>query len=135
MENEKISPVSIYHNKEGKAWVRIRTLDEDFLLGIRDLEFDDKKRFEWVELMKYCNQYDILIPSKKQWTIVSAYIDEVNQAMIEAGGYDLKSKDYWSSTQYGGIYAWLLFNGTIGLLDYRNKLYYIEGRALDYPVI
>lgn len=49
------------------------------------------------------NEY---IPSVAQLHLILLNINEVNKALVEAGGEPMKNDWYWSSTENGSIYAW-----------------------------
>ena len=114
----KDKPVSIHYDKNGEAdGVRICSLDEDFVIKLHD-EFDGKD-VEWYEIGKK----DIKTFNRKQAALISAYINEVNEALKEAGG-DVLDVWYWTNESceaYGG-YAWCL-NGNNGRLTYYSKYY------------
>lgn len=48
------------------------------------------------------------IPSVAQWRFICLFRKELNQALAEVGGDEL-SGWYWTSTEYGAPYAWLLY--------------------------
>ena len=126
------TPVSVYIDENGQEFVRVRTLDEDFLLGIHDINVDGKTEFTWNELVKMGNKGGYEIPSKKQWSIIAAYKDEVNAAMKDTGGDELDGC-YWSRSvaQYGSNTAWL-YNANSGSLFNVYKYYTSHGRSLAY---
>lgn len=56
------------------------------------------------------NEY---IPSVAQLHLILLNINEVNKALVEAGGEPMKDDWYWSSTEYSSYYAWYVnfYNG------------------------
>ena len=59
------------------------------------------------------NEY---IPSVAQLHLILLNINEVNKALVEAGGDPMKEDWYWSSTENSSIYAWHVYfsNGGTG---------------------
>ena len=52
------------------------------------------------------NEY---IPSVAQLHLILLNINEVNKALVEAGGDPMKEDWYWSSTEFSSYYAWYVF--------------------------
>lgn len=126
------TPVSVYIDENGQKFVRVRTLDEDFLLGIHDINVDGKTEFTWKELIEMGNKGGYEIPSKKQWSIIAAYKEEVNAAMKDAGGDELYGC-YWSRSvaQHVSFSAWLS-DAYYGKLYTGNGFSARRGRSLAY---
>lgn len=61
------------------------------------------------------------IPSMAQLHLILLNINEVNKALIEAGGEPMKDDWYWSSTKYNRYISWnvYFYNGT----SYYNQRY------------
>ena len=106
--------------KDGKKWVRVNIYDEDFLLGIHDIKDGNKDEFEWETAVAAAEKLGYTLPNKKQFSIIAAYLDEINAKMEEAGGEAL-TKWYWSSARYYSTRAWC-FHGYYGRL-YDGYLY------------
>ena len=65
------------------------------------------------------NEY---IPSVAQLHLILLNINEVNKALVEAGGEPMKDDWYWSSTEISSTIAWgVYFNG--GHTNHRHKNY------------
>lgn len=115
MENDKtIKPVSIRYNEEGEPdGIRISVLDEDFTIALHDACDHDVTTAEARALGQ--------APTLKQAHLICAYLDEVQQALIEAGGDRL---EYWfvTSADYSAANAWS-FCGTIGCVSTNNRYY------------
>lgn len=66
------------------------------------------------------NEY---IPSVAQLHLILLNLNEINKALVEAGGEPMKDSWYWSSTEYGSGGAWYVdFNDgyTYGHVKYGN---------------
>lgn len=57
------------------------------------------------------NEY---IPSVAQLHLILLNINEVNKALVEAGGEPMKDNGYWSSTEFNSYTAWYVGFGTGG---------------------
>lgn len=116
-DNNNIKPVSICYNENGQPdGVRIRTLDEDFTIALHDACDHDLTADEARALGQAM--------TLKQAYILCAYLDEVQQALEDAGGDQL---DGWYVTcaDYDANYAWYLdsTDGCVGN-DYRCSGYF-----------
>lgn len=65
------------------------------------------------------NEY---IPSVAQLHLILLNINEVNKALVEAGGEPMKDDWYWSSTESSSYYAWFVYFGSGGTYGY-SKYY------------
>ena len=105
--------VSIHHNKDGEIdGVKIQTLDECFIIALHDL--DEGNDFSHDSAMKRLEELNLKTFSKKQATILCAYLDEVNEKLKEAGGVPF-AKDVYvtsSSADYGGDYSWYFYGAS-----------------------
>lgn len=115
---ETRKPVSIHYDEDGNPdGILIQTLDEAFILALHDEGEMDYKKAKAYEL-----------PTAKQAHIYGAYLDEINEALDEAGGDRLEEDWYWTKTPSAYDVAYqLVFGGTTGALHY----YY---RYLNYRV-
>ena len=109
---------SAYTDETGKQWVRVRAGKYDFLLDIRDLT---DKEVKWDEAMKLAASNGVKLPTKQMWSLVGAFIDEINAVIKELGG-DILENWYWAASEYYSIYAWI-FGATGGYLDHDRKVY------------
>ena len=102
-------PVSIVEI-DGEKFVQVHTIDEQFNIALHDA--GDGCEVDWNEAMQ---RFGEVMPTKKQASIICAYLDEINAALVEAGG-DKLDKWYWTSSEYSPNYSWL-YNGTYGTLS------------------
>ena len=70
------------------------------------------------------NEY---IPSVAQLHLILLNINEINKALVEAGGDPMKEDWYWSSTEYSSNYAWYM-NFSMGGTYYSSKNGYFDVR-------
>lgn len=100
--NPVVEPVSIHCDINGKPdGVRVCVADEDFIIGLHD-SFDGKD-VEWPKIEKF----GIKTFTKKQAALLIAYLDEVNEALVNAGGEKLE-KWYWTMSEYTDTRVWVL---------------------------
>ena len=134
MENKEINnkPVSVHYDANGNAdGVMVQTLEERFVLELHDLD-NGKSDFSYNSLMNRLEEVGKTTVNKKQALIVCVYLDEINEAMVEAGGEPL-TKDWYmtcelvyqegrSSADSSAGHSWC-FNGANGCFS-RNSRYY-----------
>ena len=116
-KNSVSSVVSPYTDENGNSWVHIKTGKYDFLLGIRDLT---DKEVKLDEAMKLAADNGVKLPTKQMWSLVGAFIDEINAVIKELGG-DVLDNWYWSASEYYSGNAWV-FYATVGYLGNGYKL-------------
>lgn len=122
-DNNNIKPVSIRCNEDGQPdGVRIRTLDEDFTIALHDacnraLTADEARALGQAMTLKQAH-------------ILCAYLDEVQQALEDAGG-DRLNGWYVTCADYNADYTWY-FNSTFGCVR-NNYRYY--GTFRSRPVL
>lgn len=109
---ETRKPVSIHYDEDGNPdGILIQTLDEAFILALHDegeMDYEKAKAFE--------------LPTAKQAHIYGAYLDEINEALDEAGGDRLEEDWYWTKTPSAyNVGNQLIFNGTYGGLSNSNR--------------
>lgn len=94
--------------------VRAATINgRTIVLGLRD----EPKQMNWHDAVK------IGIPTKNEWMAIAENLEDVNKALIKAGGEPLKEDWYWSSSESSNGYAWISYLGySYGLYNY-NKDY------------
>lgn len=105
---ETRKPVSIHYDEDGNPdGILIQTLDEAFILALHDegeMDYEKAKAFE--------------LPTAKQAHIYGAYLDEINEALDEAGGDRLEEDWYWTKTpSASNVTTQLVFYGTDGYLS------------------
>lgn len=61
---------------------------------------DEPQQMSWYDAVK------IGIPTKNEWMAIAENFDAVNKALVRAGGEPLKNDWYWSSSEYGNLWAW-----------------------------
>lgn len=93
--------------------VRAATINgRTIVLGLRD----EPKQMNWHDAVK------IGIPTKNEWMAIAENLEDVNKALIKAGGEPLKEDWYWSSSEYSNGYAWLSYLSlSFGLGNYYGK--------------
>ena len=113
------TPVVSIAEQDGQKGVRFCIGDMDMFIEAHDL--DDGKEYEWPDAMKRLKEVGKETFSHKQGLLMAAYCDEINAALREIGGDELKGY-CWSSTEYndydawyvnfssGSIYSYLKFN-------------------------
>lgn len=112
---ETRKPVSIHYDEDGNPdGILIQTLDEAFILALHDegeMDYEKAKAFE--------------LPTAKQAHIYGAYLDEINEALDEAGGDRLEEDWYWTKTPSArganGVNFQLIFYGTYGNLGSNDR--------------
>lgn len=129
MKNEEkpTAPVTIHYDEQGNPdGIRIRTLDEDFILALHD-EFNGKE-------VTFGKAKNLSLPNEKMFRLIGAYRKEVKQLLIEAGGDPLIGW-YWSSTPaeelFGAIYVnnQLVCYGTYGHLGSNARISTVQVRV------
>lgn len=109
---------SPYIDETGKKWVRVKDRKYDFLLDINDLTDHEVK---WDDAMQLVKDNGVTLPTKEMWSLVGAFLPEIN-AVIEQLGGDILDDWYWSASECSSGYAWI-FNASYGYLDYNYKVY------------
>lgn len=117
MTNGVLPVASAYTDETGKQWVRVRAGKYDFLLDIRNLT---DKEVNWDEAMKLAANNGVKLPTKQMWSLVGAFIDEINAVIKELGG-DILENWYWSASEYYSYIAWI-FGATSGYLYNLSKM-------------
>ena len=117
---ETRKPVSIHYDEDGNPdGILIQTLDEAFILALHDegeMDYEKAKAFE--------------LPTAKQAHIYGAYLDEINEAIDEAGGDRLEEDWYWTKTPSARYVDYqLFFNGAYGYLYNFNRYYSFRVRV------
>jgi len=116
---ERVPIVSIAE-QDGQKGVRFCIGDVDMFIEAHDL--DDGKEYEWPDAMKRLKEVGKETFSHKQGLLMAAYRDEINAAIREIGGDELKGY-YWTSAEYGTSGAWFV-NFTYGGVYYYGSFKY-----------
>lgn len=115
---------------DGKKMIRMKTLDEDFLLDPKHI--DNGKGYEFREAMKRLKELGLTTFNKKQALVMASYHDEINKAIEVLDGDKLNWE--WSVSEYGAYYAWC-YNGDSGTVDVSYKYYTSQVRpVLAFPL-
>ena len=61
---------------------------------------DEPEPMNWYDAVK------VGIPSKEEWIAIAENFNDVNRALVRAGGEPLKRDWYWSSSEGDGKWAW-----------------------------
>jgi hypothetical protein len=111
--NEK--PVSVvYDEDKNPIGIRIKTLDEDFSLSLKNLGGHDKQ-YEWKKMMELLKEKGLTTFNYKQAHIIAAYKDEVDKLLEEVDGEPMNDNCFWSVSECDSYYAWFYFGdyGTV----------------------
>ena len=92
--------------------VAVNVADESFVISLHDAENGEEKDFD--EWQQYYKQNNCRTFNRKQACIIAAYLDEINNKLVEAGG-DRLDKWYWTSTEYSFCSAWIIYSGYGGI--------------------
>lgn len=116
--------ISIHTDENGEKWVRVKILDEDFLIAAHDYKEGKTDEFMWQDAMDAMAKIGRTMWTKKQMYLIAAYRDEINEKMREIGGEELEGY-YWSSTEYSSSNAWTVYfsSGYIYSGNKSNSLY------------
>lgn len=82
---------------------------------------DAPQQMSWYDAVK------LGIPSKEDWMAIAENLEDVNKALVRAGGEPLKKGWYWSSSEYSYYNAWYTrlgySYGLLNLIKYGSNLY------------
>ena len=92
--------------------VRICVGDEDFVIALHDAEGE----YEWNEVV---DKFGDQLPTVKQAHIISAYLDEIQAKLKDAGGDELDGW-LWTRSELSADFAWL-YGGKYGNVYYGGK--------------
>ena len=116
--NEK--PVSVvYDEDKNPIGIRIKTLDEDFSLSLKNLGGHDKQ-YEWKKMMELLKEKGLTTFNYKQAHIIAAYKDEVDKLLEEVDGEPMNDHCFWSVSESAGCPAWC-YIGYSGAVNYNSK--------------
>lgn len=76
---------------------------------------DEPEPMNWYDAVK------VGIPSKEEWIAIAENFNDVNRALVRAGGEPLKRNWYWSSSGYSSGYAWTAYLDDSNLYNYYTK--------------
>lgn len=117
-----IKPVSVRFDDDGKPMgVRIRTLDEDFTIALHDACDHDVTADEARSLGQAF--------TLKQARILCAYLEEVQDALEDAGG-DRLDGWYVTCADYNAYAAWCFVSTSGCITDYYRYLHYFRYRPV-----
>lgn len=113
-------PVSVvYDEDKNPIGIRIKTLDEDFSLSLKNLGGHDKQ-YEWKEMMELLKEKGLTTFNYKQAHIIAAYKDEVDKLLEEVSGEPINDHCFWSVSGYDSRSAWY-YHGYYGSVNAYNK--------------
>src|SRR5574344_3059309 len=102
--NEK--PVSVvYDEDKNPIGIRIKTLDEDFSLSLKNLG-GHNKQYEWKEMRELLKEKGLTTFNYKQAHIIAAYKDEVDKLLEEVDGEPMNDHCFWSVSECYSGSAW-----------------------------
>lgn len=112
-------PVSIYEMPDGKKMIRVKTLDEDFLLDPKHI--NNGRWYQFNDAMECLKEIGLTTFNKKQALLMAAYHDEINKAIEVLNGDKLNWE--WSVSEGSNYTAWSYggYNGSVNLYDKYNK--------------
>ena len=113
-DTDERKPVSIVEI-DGEKFVQVHTIDEHFNIALHDA--GDGCEVTWDEAMQ---RFGEVMPTKKQASIICAYLDEINAALVEADG-DKLDKWYWTSSEYSTYISWFYSGNYGGLYNSYNS--------------
>ena len=109
-------PVSVvYDEDKNPIGIRIKTLDEDFNLSLKNLGGNDKQ-YEWKEMMEILKEKGITTFNYKQAHIIAAYKEEIDKLLEEVGGEPMNDHCFWSVSEFNGYIAWCYYGLNGGVL-------------------
>ena len=131
-------PVSVHRDENGNPdGVLVQTLDERFVIELHDID-DGKNGFSFDTAQKRLKELGKTTFNKKQGLILAAYIEEINTALVEAGGEPF-AKDWYTSNElykpagcadYSAYGSWY-FSGSTGCFSNYGRFYrYFRSRPL-----
>src|SRR5574344_1972653 len=113
-------PVSIvYDEDKNPIGIRIKTLDEDFSLSLKNLGGHDKQ-YEWKKMMELLKEKGLTTFNYKQAHIIAAYKDEVDKLLEEVDGEPMNDHRFWSVSECYSCYAWY-YHGDYGFVNDYSK--------------
>lgn len=88
------------------------------VLALRDMP----EQMNWYDAVK------VGVPTKEEWMAIAENFNDVNRALVRAGGEQLKRDWYWSSSEDDLEWAWNSFlNGSYGLYNHNKDYnYYVR---------
>ena len=133
-------PVQVWCDEnEVPCGVLVQTLDESFVVELHDL--DGKSDFSFDTANERLKELGKTTFNRKQALILLAYIEEVNAALVEAGGEPIAKNWYTTSELYKSVgradydagYSWCFYgyNGYFSY-DYRYYRFFRCRPVLDY---
>ena len=124
--------------REGKNWVRVQVMNEDFIITPHDLD-NGKDDFDYDTAMQRLKELGLDTFNRKQGFIITTLIEEINAKLVEAGGDEFAGDRYvcselWrpvgSSADYNGGYTWC-FDGRNGCFTNCSRYYsYFRSRPV-----
>lgn len=110
-------PVSVHRDENGNPdGVLVQTLDERFVIELHDID-EGKDNFSFNTAQERLKELGKTTFNKKQGLILAAYIEEINAALVEAGGEPF-AKDWYTSNElykpvgsadYDGDRSWFFY--------------------------
>ncbi len=113
-----IPVVSEHTDKNGKKWVRVRAGKYDFLIDLHDLTVGE---VNWDKAMSVAKDAGVELPTREMWSLVGAFLPEINETLEKLGG-DILKDWYWGASECYSNYAWV-FNAYRGILYNFYKMY------------
>ena len=117
--------ITTYTDDEGNRYVRVKMDGEDFCIALHDYKIDlkpditwnwDKStNFTWNDAMKSVRQEGMELPTKKQAMIYINHRNDINSVIREIGGYVLRDRKYWTSSEDtdGRVWSYNIWSNAI----------------------
>ena len=116
MTNEETKPISVYEMPDGKKMIRLKTLDEDFLLDPKHI--DNGRWYKFVEATERLKELGLTTFNKKQACIISTYNEEIDEVIKVLDGDKLNWE--WTVDEYGFNNSWY-YNGYYDTVSLNHK--------------
>ena len=121
-------PVQVWCDEnEVPCGVLVQTLDERFIIELHDLD-NGKDDFSYNTAQERLKELGKTTFNRKQALILLTYIEEINAALVEAGGEPI-AKDWYTTSElykpvgsagYYGSISWF-FNGSLGCFGHAGR--------------
>ena len=77
---------------------------KQLFVALKDLPY----RKDWDKAVNYKYKNGYKLPDIRELSQIYHYKEAINKGLVDNGGEKFKNDWYWSSTEYGNGYAWLL---------------------------
>lgn len=125
-ETNKPATISIVEH-DNEKWIRVEALGEDFIIAPHDLD-GGKSDFNFDSAQERMKELGLDTFNRLRGFIIAIYIEEINEALEEAGG-DKFARDWYISSElwrpvgvadYNSNLSWF-FYGAYGCIYYNSR--------------